>query len=420
MKYSFIFDTVAQYQAAKASGGAILNVLQTDTSKTYGNIDGALSRTAISTIKETGQTLIDCVNIIVSRKEGGEIGDTLLYKGGEYFWLKGQEFMGRTAYTSPPAHPAWKDMLGSNNATKNELAAAGYIIIGFVGHKEGNRVRIFADVQNNNGLDTAPIFNSISNSSPLPFIEESYNNEMYLRKLTSTPSSLRQEKIGILCPFSFEIAKAMNGEFKIDRISWPVFRSIWNIVVDKIIKGETMGEGGSVTGGGAYFYDNGLQKWRINYEIRYENNFSYVCPSDWNFDFDYWYRTILVPIYPCGAESYFGADVGRKNTYLMAQQGEESFPAPYACYTYKPSGTNVPAEFGEGKWWMVSAMEMFLMAKNWNTLRNKGIRLNKDEYHVSTLSGSRVTRCFYFNKGGLSGRYYTYPLYTFPVTEFNI
>ena len=73
MTYNYIFDTLAQYTAAKSAGGDIYNALRTSQ---------YLSRSAVSMIRETGQVVVDSINLI-DAKETLAVGDILLYRSAD-------------------------------------------------------------------------------------------------------------------------------------------------------------------------------------------------------------------------------------------------------------------------------------------------------------------------------------------------
>lgn len=115
MTYNYIFDTLAQYTAAKSAGGDIYNALRTSQ---------YLSRSAVSMIRETGQVVVDSMNFI-DAKETLAVGDILLYRAADqsFYALKN---LG-----------AWATTPGIRSYSAAELTAAGFAQVGRVYYRDG-------------------------------------------------------------------------------------------------------------------------------------------------------------------------------------------------------------------------------------------------------------------------------------------
>lgn len=115
MTYNFIFDTLAQYTAAKSAGGDIYNALRTSQ---------YLSRSAVSMIRETGQVVVDSMNFI-DAKETLAVGDFLLYRPAD------QSFY---ALKEPVV---WATTPGVKAYSSAEITNAGFIFVGRVFYRDG-------------------------------------------------------------------------------------------------------------------------------------------------------------------------------------------------------------------------------------------------------------------------------------------
>ena len=115
MTYNYIFDTLAQYTAAKSAGGDIYNALRTSQ---------YLSRSAVSMIRETGQVVVDSMNFI-DAKETLAVGDFLLYRPAD------QSFY---ALKEPVV---WATTPGVKAYSSSEITAAGFILVGRVFYRDG-------------------------------------------------------------------------------------------------------------------------------------------------------------------------------------------------------------------------------------------------------------------------------------------
>ena len=115
MTYNYIFDTLAQYTAAKSAGGDIYNALRTSQ---------YLSRSAVSMIRETGQVVVDSMNFI-DAKETLAVGDFLLYRPAD------QSFY---ALKEPVV---WATTPGVKAYSSAEITNAGFIFVGRVFYRDG-------------------------------------------------------------------------------------------------------------------------------------------------------------------------------------------------------------------------------------------------------------------------------------------
>ena len=115
MTYNYIFDTLAQYTAAKSARGDIYNALRTSQ---------YLSRSAVSMIRETGQVVVDSMNFI-DAKETLAVGDILLYRAAD------QSFY---ALKDPGT---WTTTPGTKAYSLSDLTAVGFVPVGRVYYRDG-------------------------------------------------------------------------------------------------------------------------------------------------------------------------------------------------------------------------------------------------------------------------------------------
>lgn len=136
MTYNYIFDTLAQYTAAKSAGGDIYNALRTSQ---------YLSRSAVSMIRETGQVVVDSMNFI-DAKETLAVGDILLYRAAD------QSFY---ALKNPGG---WATTPGGRSYSAAELTAAGFTQVGRVYHRDGVECIIGNTLTNSYAFSTLTTF----------------------------------------------------------------------------------------------------------------------------------------------------------------------------------------------------------------------------------------------------------------------
>lgn len=468
MKYSFTFSTLSDYLNAKASGGVIYNVLRA-------NNPASISQTAISHITGTGQTFIDAVNIIVSREEGGEIGDTLLYKtsDGKYYWLKG--FLPTATaikepsvipynYGNPSAH-GWVTRSGSGTSsspyvyTPSSHTAAvsgttyyqayfgsssywlslltdnGYNVIGFVGHREGNKCLIFSERDKQQGYKFSTATTVSSNYG--------------------CPYPVRHNGVGVEKPTwqiccSLELSEYVRGygttsncatrEFPVNRAAWD--NMVANIKSNsptsgRITAGVFVADGGWGTGSpvseGGYIVtqgSNGVGIGNLRYALpeTYTNSVSVdeINPADYNYDYDTWFRTKLLVKIPTN-KGAMSEESGLETTKKLISEpdGASLYPAANFCNNFKPM-TSPPFKFSAGKWWLPSAKEMWYLMKNYVTLFWKGIEITQTTYWTSTIenngNGSTPTQAqaMSFSAAVIRHDPFSNNFYALPVTTFNI
>lgn len=381
MKYSFTFDSVSAYQTAKATSSSNLyKALNTATSGTHdgkANADGALTRTAISTIKGDsgsylttdgrGQTFIDSVNLIVPREDGGEVGDTLLYKSsdGKYYWLKGRMRLSST-----------RSQNGSNCYVSSEITSAGYVFVGFVGHREGSRCLIFYN--DPAGLGSAAWGTTAGQPLTSKILECGSGND------------IAPDSVGLAAIEGYFVGAS--AEYS-QRYAYPINRRSWNAMVEKIFKNESSDWDTT----GIATYASGTQGWKVEasntanigtgtISVTVRSTLKTYDPANYNYDFEKWYNleVAIRSLSPKSTSIMTELD-GRQNTKILYNTSSTTYPIATACLAYAVSGVS---DFGAGKWWWPNAREFWLMNRNMHLLKKKGIVVGGRNYWTSTQASS--------------------------------
>jgi len=373
MKYSFTFDNIDKYKAAKNSSTAAADGGHPIYDALVTNAAGSVSRTCISTIKNTGQTLVDAMNLIVPRKQGGEVGDTLLYNSTDqqYYWLKG-----RNAYSSTS--------LGGVYATQSSgtPSIAGYVNIGFVGHREGNRCLIFYVHPDGLGSSTW----GVSGTTLLTSRTLELGNGS-----TSHPMSVGLETVEGYYGYSIS--------YSVATYIYPVSRIAWNKMLAKIYANESSAWD---TSGIAIKSSSSAQGWKvdastdgsnlgngtISVSMRDSNTTTVYDPADYDYDYEKWYHNNVCVRFPSArTNSVMHEYSGQNSTAILNNASPTDYPIAAACLGYKVTGVS---DFGEGKWWWPCMRELWLMQRNTHLLKAKGIDANINYWSCTPFDSTQA------------------------------
>lgn len=357
MAYCFTFDTESAYLAAKASGGVIYNDL-------YVTSDGKLSRSAISFCKDTYQLYTDSINLIVDR-ERGEIGDCLLYNTNtsKYYWLKNTN--------------SWStSSKGSCIANNSELSAAGYIKIGYMVPGFGKDVLIVSC----DDLGTSKFTTSYISSTPTNYAIINGGSQD-----TNISLSLK------LAEKTYGNNPTKNGIWKVSRYYWDLLKNaeLTMTSYNKTVNYATYYTRGSWSRNSSNYEYYSNYGGYINVGVFDEvpntstnNNYQQYRLYDYNYDFDLFYNTTMVP------------QIGSSNVMSTTQmEGSNATArvythlAPSTCYNYSIS--NVP-DFGSKKWWLPSLAEYKMIMDNLDTLQTKGFSINNSTYWTSNIHSNKI------------------------------
>ena len=330
---TFTFNTVAEYQAAKASGGAIYNAVA--GSSNY-------AAAAISFIKATGQTVTDAMNVIVPRDKG-QIGDVLLYHANGFFWLK--------SYYS-----TWNaSSLGQVYCNAAKLSSAGYTPVGFLVERVGKRCLICALTDNSTGIawsdDTSTQIPGVNTST---FITR---NDGYETWIASSDQETAEDYFGG-SPYVY---------------TWPIPRSVWNTVVGYVKSGTNVAST-SFGENCSYTVTDGV----ASITCAMTEGSRTFNPADWGYDFDRWYNYNVRAARPAKS-GVVQKCLGRQNTIAL-YNSSVSTPAADLCHTYGISGVT---GFTAGNWWLPCVNELMMMNVHKRILNRKGAGIPQSWYWSS-------------------------------------
>lgn len=329
MQYTFRFATVAAYQAAKASGGAIYEAL-VPSSSTESAVN--VSRSAVSFIAELGRSVIDAVNVCVPYLEGGFVGDILCYSStyGK-FWLKQPSI-------------SWSTTSLGQNYYDPTTWPAGFVRIGFCFERKGRH-----------GLICAMSGGGYAWSS---------DTSTLVSGIYTTTAIWRGKKVSTRIAGCKEAAEARYGSSYYIH-SWPLPRTMWDAAVEAAKTGAT--SSGSA-GDSSWTASGGVATITV---VTTEGTYT-VNPADYNYNFDVWYAENIAAPVPGQAGTATGLrntsgvnNDGVRNTRLMYATGN-SAAANYAM-SYSVSAPG----YGAGDWWIPSLPELVTLMRTYPDL-NKG------------------------------------------------
>lgn len=370
MAYTFRFATVAEYRAAKASGGVIYNALRPSSST--GSATN-VSRSAVSFIAEIGRSVVDAVNVCVPYEQGGYVGDIKCYSPthGD-FWLKVDA-------------AEWSTTSLGQNYFDSTTWPSTFVRIGYVFHRSGNGGLLCAM----NGTTAEWSSDTGTTVAGIPTTDK------------VSAGSIRNYKTWI-AGASREIAEAYYGD-KMYLYHWPLPRSLWDAAC-KAAKEGTTGSGSvsdtTTTSGTTYTTSwssaNGVATISVYLYGAGQKSFN---PADYDYDFDRWYEeNILVPVLgPAGTATATVVNGirndGVRNTRIMKATGK-SAAADYAL-SYSAAAPN----YGAGMWWIPTIRELVLLSRQALGLIQRGSNIVRGATWSSTQYSSTNAWSVYLNDG---------------------
>ena len=345
MNYTFTFQTLAAYQAAKAVGGDIRNALLPSSTIN-------VARAAVSYIAELGRSVVDSVNLCVPYADGGRPGDVLCYAPSVgYFW----EVSPRESWSA--------DVVGQTYHDATTWPSS-FVRIGYCFWREGRSGLICAM------SDSGKAWSS-DTATQVPGIYTS--GTIYQGKRLGTWIS------GIMEASE----KRWGSSYYV--YSWPFPRATWNEMVTRIKAGTT----GTWTIGDS------------SYTITQDANGGYVCtmtvvasttftcnPADYDYNFDRWYRENIEAATPgpagtATAQHGTSRNDGVLNTRILYATGN-SAAANYAV-SYS---VNAP-DYGAGQWYIPSLLELVRMMRIWPMLSDNGAGFSTGYAYWSSTQSSQ-------------------------------
>lgn len=332
---TFTFDTVAAYQAAKASGGAVYNAVA--DSANY-------AAAAVSFIKATGQTVVDAMNVIVPR-EKGMVGDVLLYHATSqtFSWLKSY-------------YQTWDaNSFGQTYCNAAKLASAGYTAVGFLIERVGKKCLICALTDNSTSCAWS---SDTSTSIPgVNTVTSILRNDGYSTWIAATDQETAEDYFGS----------------SIYQYTWPIPRSVWNTVVGYIKAGTDVASTSFGTDS-TYTVSGGVG----SITCKMTEGSRTFNPADWDYDFDKWYNHNVRAARPARS-GVVQKSVGRQNTIALYNSAI-STPAADLCHGYGITGVT---GFTAGNWWLPSVYEFLPMCYHKRLLNKKGAGIPQSWYWTS-------------------------------------
>jgi len=378
-----------------------------------------LSRTCVSTITGTGQTFIDAVNIIVPREQGGEIGDTLLYKTSDtkYYWLKGHQTLTGTASSN-----------GSNCYDESELTTAGFKIIGFVGHRDGGECLIYCDLDSSGRPKAGSgewddYYDGTNSATPGPSTDrlQPIGN---IRRRNGT--SLNSYYGTWIASGSMEVSERLFENGTPNTHTWPVKRSVWNAVVENIMSNTAYSTTSGINSGSATVTVS-TSKTTGTGSITYTTTEGSVTidPADYDYDFNKWYKRKIMLQFPTTDGCMIDL-CGRRATALLKNCNNTTknsagvaitYPAAKKCWEYAISGVS---DFAAGEWWMTSIVELWYLLKNEPILRSKGLTIGATWYWSCTQNSAANAWNVNFGNGYVNNYSKSSARSVFAVSAFHI
>ena len=375
---AFTFDTLAAYLSAKSSGGAIYTALSAG-----GN--SPVSASVVSYITGTGETYIDSKNPIVDAPYG-EVGDTLLYKGGKYYWLKTRVGYNPAGYGGAFMHEA-------------ALTAGGYTQVGILFFRNGKRGLIMA--------------------------HSMYSQLQYKTSATADTGIAEHPTVRIrkgsdlsYCIGSLTRAQAYYGSTYQMYLN-PFPKSAWDAMMTQLNSGAAGSN--SESGHWSWSVASSNSVLKASFSLLEGIGGTYN-PADYDNDWNVWRRRILMAQVPTSVGACSDLD-GQKNTKILyGSDSGATHPAAKACYEHAVSGVS---DYAAGKWWLPACGEAVYMMLNYDKLKAKGHDMyalypGAPYFWTSTQYSSSYARYLYFGDGDVT--YYSKTLTTIrarAVSAFN-
>lgn len=355
MAYTFRFATVAEYRAAKASGGVIYNALRPSSST--GSATN-VSRSAVSFIAEIGRSVVDAVNVCVPYEQGGFVGDIKCYSPthGE-FWLKVDA-------------AEWSTTSLGQNYFDSTTWPSTFVRIGFCFWRQGQ-----------NGLLCSMVNSGTTYAWQTDTTEIS---GVFTKSLVWQGTRHKTWIAGIM-----EAAEAAWGD-TFYNYTWPCPRSLWDAAVDAAKKGIT-------ASGECYDNQNPPQKqstWQASngvatITVLYYGGTANVNPADYGYNFDDWYAENVGVRIPGPRDTATALrdekgtnNDGVRNTRIMKQSGKS--PAADFALSF---AVNAPG-YEAGRWWIPNLIELARMMRVYLRLNKAGANFTKTAYWSSTQYSS--------------------------------
>ena len=365
MQYSFVFATVAQYQAAKAEGAAIHAAVNDST---------YLSVSAVSFIRELGRSVIDAKNVIVPREQG-QLGDVLLYhtSTSTFYWLKSNN----TSWSA--------SSLGQTIAT---ASISGFVKVGYMVRKRGRDCIILGMNDDSSGAGWADEGTSTATgyvpgmaygTVQLGDRATAFYGGAYTTRYVESrfPSSLNQ-------------------------YSLPINRAAWDAAVAAEKEAARTGTAGATGSGtvGTYFgyswevvavTENSGTVYLARITVNFYSSSSVASPKtfyarDYGYSFDRFYR-MNISVWPM--VRIMTDNNGIQNTGILVRTGNS--PAANLCAAHAVAVTG----FEAGKWWMPELPLGVDILENAKTLNDRGAGLGTGSYWTS--SQYNTTHAWYVN-----------------------
>lgn len=364
---TFTFNSLSDYVTAKTNTtGDIYKALNAG-----GN--SPVSATVVSYVTATGETYIDVKNPIVDAPYG-EVGDTLLYKGGKYYWLKT-----RVGY-NPAGY-------GGTFMYEAALTAGGYTQVGILFYKNGKRGLIMAhDMYSQLQYKTSTTADDGVAAFSTVHIKRGNNLDYCIGSLTRAQAYYGSSYQIYLNPFP---------------------KSAWDAMMTQLKSGAAGSNSESGHWSWSVASSSGVLKTSFSLLEGIGGTYN---PADYNNDWETWRRRVLLAQVPTAVGACSDLD-GQKNTKILyGSDSGATHPAAKACYEHAVSGVS---DYAAGKWWLPACGEAVWMMLNYDVLKAKGHDLyglysGAPYFWTSTQYSSSNARFLGFNDGYVSDYSKTY------------
>lgn len=396
------FSSIADYRAAKESGGEILAAM-----------GGGLSTSVISLINASADTpliAVDAKNVFIPR-EKGQMGDWLVYNTNtaEYCWLKSYwdvwncdpskttvDYVNGTPYDSNNPFP-----VGQMYCNKIELNNAGYSAIGQCVERVGNTCLIASmkDPSRSNdwirpwAVDTTTLISGVNTS------------ESVYAGIKSGGSAA----CGTCVPeFSYGTTGAAYG--------WPIPRASWDACCKAIALGNAAS--GTFSTGSWSVTSGSVASITFTHAVAGSKT---INPADWGYDFDRWYDDQMVAIRPAPSGILADPYCGRRNTGVLRKLSSSTVDNSAARLAANQTVSDVPEYSTVGSFWLPSAGELYCACRNAIFLNSRGGRwFIQDAYWTSDQSSDEEAWYISFQDGLIStdtkdNQYRVRPFTTFEI-----
>lgn len=403
---TFTFTDLSAYLTAKGSSGDIYAALSAAGTS-------PVNACVVSYITATGQTFIDVKNPIVDEPYG-EIGDTLLYKGGTYYWLKSRKGYNAGSY-------------GSVFCVESALTGAGYTLIGTLIHREGKTGLIMSKTLKSdgtedatNGTTTLQWCTANDNFTNMPGSSTNLAT-VAIRNADGRGPSYRAS-VGLDYRERVMVDDTSRAD-KYNQYSYPFPRAQWNAMMDAFLAGSVKSRQGQssspgyseasdatkytttpgTTVGWSWKVEMSSNKPQAMFSYSFEGTNRYFDPKKWDYSFDKWYKDCVQAQTPRPPQGmiYSASEsecTGRDNTrriLAFASANSKTVPAATACNTHTMTSDG---QFSAGKWWMPNMEELLKASLNDRMLSRKGTNVYPAAHWSSTQSSASNAWYCYFTQ----------------------